>query len=332
MKSRQAIAQISALVFCLAAGTAQGQTRAAGPSPAWPTKPVRLVHGFIAGGSVDITARLVAGPMSEMLGQQIVVDGRPGAGGTAAAGLIAKAEPDGYTLFLMASGHATSPALYRSLPYDPVGDFTMISMAASNPFVVAVAPNFPARTINDLVRMAKNDPGKIDFGTGGTGTGMHLAAVLLQARAGIKLNHVPYKGGNAAPIALLSGEIPLLFNTPAGVSSFADSGKMRVLAITTGKRFSLWPSVPTIAETVVPDFDVRGWYALAAPANLPPRLTVRLNEVVRAVLKRPDIHEKFIQLGSEVTPTTPDDARRFLAAEVARWTKVIRDEKIPPQD
>ncbi len=332
MNSTPATVHICALMFCVAAGTAQGQTVAPRAGLAWPSKPVRLVHGFIAGGSVDITARLVAAPMAEILGQQVVVDGRPGAGGTAAAGLIAKAEPDGYTLFLMASGHATSPALYRSLPYDPVRDFTMISLVASNPFVVAVAQNFAAKTINDLVRMAKNDPGKIDFGTGGTGTGMHLAAVLLQARAGIKLNHVPYKGGNAAPIALLSGEIPLLFNTPAGVGSFADSGKMRVLAITTSKRFSLWPNVPTIAETVVPDFDVRGWYALAAPGDLPRRLTVRLNEVVRTVLKRPDINEKFAQMGSEITPTTPEDARRFLAAEVMRWTKVIRDERIPPQD
>jgi len=313
-----------ALLLLLAAGVVQAQP--------WPSKPIRLVHGFIAGGSVDITARLLAAPMAEMLGQQVVVDGRPGAGGTAAANLIAKAEPDGYTLFLMASGHATSPALYRSLPYDPVKDFTLISMVASNPFVVAVAQNFAAKNIADLVKMAKDEPGRIDFGTGGTGTGMHLAAVLLQAKAGIRLNHVPYKGGNAAPIALLSGEIPLIFNTPAGVASFADSGKMRVLAITTGKRFSLWPNVPTVAETVAPDFDVRGWYALAAPHNLPAPIVARANDVVRTLLKRRDINDKFLQMGSETMPTSAEEARKFVAAEVARWIKVIRDAKIPPQD
>src|SRR6185369_17217011 len=157
-----------------AAGSARAQ--------AWPVKPLRLTHGFIAGGSVDITARLLAAPLSELLGQQVVVEGRPGAGGTTAAGMIARAEPDGYTLFLMASGHATSPALMRALVYDPVRDFTMITLVASNPFVIAAAANFPARTVADLVRMAKAAPGRIDFATGGTGTGMHLAAVLLQSK------------------------------------------------------------------------------------------------------------------------------------------------------
>ena len=313
-----------AATACLAAGTARAQN--------WPVKPIRLVHGFIAGGSVDITARLLAAPLTELLGQQVVVEGRPGAGGTTAAGLVARAEPDGYTLFLMASGHATSPALYRSLAYDPVRDFTMITMVAGNPFVIATAANFSARSLADLVRMAKAEPARIDYGTGGTGTGMHLAAVLLQARTGIRMNHVPYKGGNAAPLALAAGDIPLMFNTPAGVAAFMDGGRVRVLAITTRERFKLWPQVPTVAETVAPDFDVRAWYALAAPRDLPPRLVNRLSEAARATLTRPGITEKFLQVGSEVTPTTPGEARAFLAAEVARWTKVIRDENIPPEN
>ena len=245
---------------------ARAQATSTGSGQAWPVKPIRLVHGFIAGGSVDIIARLLAAPLSARLGQQVVVEGRPGAGGTTAAGLVARAEPDGYTLFLMASGHATSPALYRALAYDPVRDFTMITLVAGNPFVVAAAANFPARTIIDLVRMAKAEPGRIDFGTGGAGTGMHLAAVLLQARAGIKLNHVPYKGGNAAPHDLSS------------------------------------------------------------------RLVGRLSEVARATLAVPGMTEKFLQMGSALTPTTPAQARTFLAAEVARWTKVIRDENISPEN
>jgi tripartite-type tricarboxylate transporter receptor subunit TctC len=309
---------------CVAANTAHAQ--------AWPVKPIRLVHGFIAGGSVDITARLLAAPLSELLGQQVVVDGRPGAGGTTAAGLVVKAEPDGYTLFLMASGHATSPALYRALAYDPVRDFTMITLVASNPFVIAAAANFPARTVADLVRMARAEPGRIDFATGGTGTGMHLAAVLLQARTGIKLNHIPYKGGNAAPIALLAGEVPLLFNTPAGIAAFMDGGKLRVLAITTAERFKLWPLVPTVAETVAPGFDVRAWYALAAPRGLSDRLVGRIGEAARAALKRPGITGKFLHMGSEITPTTPGEAQAFLAAEVVRWTKVIKDENIQPEN
>ena len=232
----------------------------------------------------------------------------------------------------MPSGHATSPALYRKLPYDPLNDFTMVSMVASNPMVVLASPAFAAKTVQDVVQMAKNDPGKINYGTGGVGSGMHLAAVLFQARAGLKMNHVPYKGGNAGPLALIQGEIPLLFTTPGGASNFVESGRIRALAVTTKKRFSLWPNVPTLAETVLPDFDVRAWYAVAAPKNLPAPITQRLNDTVRTILERTDIREKFAAFGAEPLTTTPREAQQFLASEVARWTKVIHDEKIAPQD
>ena len=300
--------------------------------PNWPTRPIRMIHGFIAGGNVDITARLLAVQMSEMFGQQVIVDGRPGAGGTNGAAIVAKSEADGHTLFLMPSGHATSPALYRKLPYDPLNDFTMVSMVASNPMVVLASPAFAAKTVQDVVQMAKNDPGNINYGTGGVGSGMHLAAVLFQARAGLKMNHVPYQGGNAGPLALIQGEIPLLFTTPGGASSFVESGRIRALAVTTKKRFSLWPNVPTLAETVLADFDVRAWYAVAAPKNLPAPITQRLNDTVRTILQRTDIREKFAAFGAEPLTTTPREAQQFLASEVARWTKVIHDEKIAPQD
>ena len=318
-----------ALGAALAATAAQAQT---GTDREWPTRPVRMIHGFISGGAVDITARLVAAGMTEQLGQQVIVDGRPGAGGTVGAAIVARGEPDGYTLFLMASGHAASAGLYGKLPYDAVKDFTMISMVASNPFVLAVSPKFPGKTVNDLVRMAKAEPGKINYGTGGVGTGMHLASLLFQNRAGIRMNHVPYKGGNAAPVALLAGEIPLIFNTPSGVETHVRSGRMRVLAITTSSRFGLWPDAPTIAEAVLPGFDVRGWYAVAAPKGLSAAKVKRLNQAVRESLKRPDIGGKLTELGAEVAPTSPEEAQRFLASEVARWVKLIRDEKIPQQD
>jgi len=317
---------------CAAFITVASVALAQSGSEKWPTRPVRLVHGFISGGSVDITARLLAGHMTDALGQQVIVDGRPGAGGTTGASIVSRSTPDGYTLFLMASGHATSPALYRSLPYHPVRDFTMISMVASNPMVVLATPTFPPRTVQELVQAAKGEPGKINFGTGGVGTGMHLAAVLFQARAGIRMNHVPYKGGNAGPVALLAGEIPVLFTTAAGVINHVEAGRIRALAVTTKKRFVLWPTVPTIAETVVPEFDVLAWYAVAAPANLPAPLTSQLNGVVRETLKRSEVIEKLLALGAETRPSTPQEAQAFLASEVARWTKVIRDEKIPPQD
>jgi len=298
----------------------------------WPSKPIRFIHGFPPGGSVDITARLLATQMTEMLGQPVIVDGRPGAGGTNGANIVSKSDPDGYTLFLMASGHATAPGLYKSLPYDPVGDFTVVSMAAVNPFVLIANSRLPAKTMPELVQRAKAEPGKIDFGTGGTGTGMHLAAVLFQARAGIRMNHVPYKGGTAGPTALLAGEIPLLFTTAAGVTQHVESGRLRALAVTTKKRFVLWPSVPTIAETVLPEFDVLAWYAVAAPKGLPAPLTRRLNQVVHDALKRPGVADKLLALGAEVRMTSAAEGQTFVASEVARWTKVIRDEKIPPQD
>jgi tripartite-type tricarboxylate transporter receptor subunit TctC len=297
----------------------------------WPVRPIRLVHGFIAGGNVDISARLLAAPLSEILGQQVVVDGRPGAGGTTAAGMIARSEPDGYTLFLMASGHSTAPALYRKLAYDPVNDFTMISLVATFPFTIVAGPTFNGKSIQDLVAMAKQAPGRLDYGTGGVGTGMHLASVLFQARAGVQLNHVPYKGGNAAPVAMLAGEVPLVFNTPSGSEGFTDSGRMRVLAITTPQRWGQMPNVPTVAETVIPGFDVRGWVAVAAPKGLPRPLVGRLNQAVQAALKRPEVIDRLGQMGTQVSPTSAAEAQQFLASEVARWIKVVRDANIPPQ-
>lgn len=320
--------QFVASTILLLCGAAPALAAQAG----YPTRPIRLLHGFIAGGNVDITARLIAAQLAERLSQQVIVDGRPGAGGTNGAAIVAKSEPDGYTLFLMASGHATSPALYRALPYDPVNDFTMITMVASNPMVVLAAPAFAAKTIQELVALAKASPGKINYGTGGVGSGMHLAAVLFEARAGIRMNHVPYKGGNAGPLAVVAGEIPLLFTTAGGAASFVDGGRLRALAVTTKKRFALWPAVPTLAETVLPDFDVTAWYAVAAPKNVPAAVVQRVNDTVRAIVQRPDTREKFAAFGAEPHATGPREAQQFLAAEVARWTRVVRDANIPPQD
>lgn len=286
------------------------------------------MHGFTPGGPVDILARLIAASFGERFGQQAIVDGKPGAGGTVGANFVAKSEPDGYTLFLMASGHSTSPGLYKSLPYDAVEDFAMVSMLASSPFAIMTLPNAPYASVQDLVQKARAQPGRIDFGTGGVGSGMHLVAVLVQARAGIQMNHIPYKGGNAPTLALMSGEVPVLFSSVAGMAPQVESGKVRMLAVTTRTRYPMLPNVPTLAETVLPDFDARAWYALAGPRKLPAPVLAKLNEATLAILKRPDVAEKIRALGAEVWGTTPREAQEFLAAEVARWTKVIRDEKI----
>ena len=316
---RGLVAAIAA-VLVLGAGAALGQE--------WPTKPVRIIHGFTSGGPVDIIARLIAAYFSENLGQQAIVEGKPGAGGTVGANYVAKSEPDGYTLFLMPSGHSTAPGLYKSLPYNTAEDFTMISMLANSPFAIITSPDSPYATLRDLVRSARAEPGKIAYTTGGVGSGMHLVAVILQARTGIQLNHIPYKGGNAINLALISGEVPVLFTSVAGITPFIESGKMRLLAVTSKQRYAPLPNVPTVAETLIPDFDVRAWYALAGPKKLPAAVVSKLNAAVHAALNRRDFADKLLLLGAQPWPTSPRDAQEFLASEVARWTKLILDEKI----
>jgi len=298
---------------------------------AYPSKPVKLIHGFVPGGNVDITARVVGQPLSEILGQPFVVEGRPGAGGTVAANVVARSEPDGYTLFMMASGHSVSPGLYASLPYDPVNDFTMVSLAAQFPFVIAVAPNHPAKSLGDLLRQAKAKQGQVSLAHAGVGTGMHLATVLLQSRTGTEFNLIPYKGGNLAPMAVAQGETEVVFDTPAGMASLISSGKLRPLAVSSATRWKNWPDVPTVGETV-PGYDVRGWMALAGPKNLPQPVLERLHKAMHQALARPEVIERFAQMGTGVAPTDPKETQAFLAGEIERWKKVGKDADIKPQN
>jgi tripartite-type tricarboxylate transporter receptor subunit TctC len=296
----------------------------------YPSKPVKLIHGFIPGGNVDITARVVGQPMSEILGQPFVVEGRPGAGGTVAANVVARSDPDGYTLFMMASGHSVSPGLYASLPYDPVNDFTMISLAAQFPFVIAVAPNHPAKSLSELLQMAKAKQGQVSLAHAGVGTGMHLATVLLQSRTGTEFNLIPYKGGNLAPMAVAQGETEVVFDTPAGMASLISSGRLRPLAVSSASRWKNWPEVPTVSETVQ-GFEVRGWMALAGPKNLPQAVVERLHKAMHQALARPEVIERFAQMGTGVAPTRPSETQAFLASEIERWKKVVREANIKPQ-
>ena len=299
---------------------------------AWPARPIRLVHGFLAGGNVDLNARLIAAPMSETLGQQMIVEGRPGAGGTVAAAQVARSEPDGYTLFLAAGGHASSPSLYRSLPYDAVKDFTFITLVSRNPYLVVVHPSFPAKSMPQLVTLAKREAGKLDYATGGVGTGMHLVSLLFQNQLGLQMNHIAYRGGQATPTAVAGGEVPIMFGTPGEVQPLVDAGRLKVIAVTSKERWRAWPDIPTLHETVLPGFDVSGWSALVAPAKLPPAILTRLNDAARVAMQRPDVAEKFRAKGSNAVATDPEFAHRFVAGEVARWSRVIKEAGIPAQN
>jgi tripartite-type tricarboxylate transporter receptor subunit TctC len=315
---------VAALVLSLLAAAAHGQDP-------WPSKPLRIIHGFGGGGPVDLLARMLAPVLGERLGQPVQVEGKPGAGGTLGAAFVARSDPDGYTLLLMAAGHSAAPGLYKSLPYDAANDFTMISMVARSPFAIVAGPSSRTGTIQELMQEAKAQPGKIDYGSAGTGSGMHLVAVLLQARMGLQMTHIPYKTATAVNLAIISGEIPVLFTSVAGITPLLESGKAKALAVTSRERYALLPGVPTIAETVLPDFDVMSWYALAGPKGLPAPVVAKLNEAVQAAQKNPEIVGRLRVQAIEMFPSTPRQAQDLLTSEVARWTKVVRDEKIPPQ-
>lgn len=296
---------------------------------AWPSRSIRIVHGFTPGGPVDSLARLISQQFTQRFGQTAFVEGKPGAGGTLGANLVAKAPADGYTLFLMASGHSAAPGLYQSLPFDPVNDFTMISMVASSPYVILAKTGGSISTIQQLVEQAKAKPGAVDYGSGGIGTGMHLAAVLFQSRLKLQMTHIPYKGGNGPTTALRAGEVPIVFTSLAGgIMGMIENGEVKPLAVTSRERFAALPDVPTISQTVIPDFDISAWYALAGPKGMPPDVVAKLNETLKALLQDPEVLKTLKVQAAQPWSSTPAQAQNFLGQDVERWTKVIKDEKV----
>jgi tripartite-type tricarboxylate transporter receptor subunit TctC len=299
----------------------------------WPARPISLVVGFAPGGNIDGVARTIAPAMSEVLGQPVVIENRPGAGGNIGSAYVAKAAPDGYTLLLMSKGHAASASLYKKLPYDSVGDFSVAGMLVNYPYIIVVPANSPYTSLKALADAVKAKPGAVDYGTGGVGSGMHLAAELMMAQLSMRMQHVPYKGGNAAQIAMMSGEIASFFTTPVGMVELHRSGKARVLGVTTKERFPGLPDVPTVAEVLAPGFDARGWMVLAAPKGTPESVMLRLNAAIRVATGRRDVQERLIAQGTVVEdPRTPAAAQKFLADEVQHWKGVVQAAKIPLQE
>ena len=299
-------------------------TQLAGAAESYPVKPVRVIAAFSPGGYVDFTARLVAGPLGAALGQQFVVENRAGAGGIVGTEVVARAAPDGHTLVVGSVGtHAVNQTLYPKLPYNVLRDFQPVARLSDAPSILAVHPSLPARSVKELAALAKARPGAINYASAGSGTSTHLAAVLFEHLARVKLVHVPYKGGGPALIAVVAGEVPVTFGTAASVSPHTKSGRLRGLAVTSGQRSAVLPELPTIAEGGLAGYEMLNWLGLFAPAGTPRAVVDRLaNEALR-IVRQPDIVSRFHAQASEPSPLGTDEFAAFVKREVEKWGKVV---------
>lgn len=297
----------------------------------FPVRPLKIVQGFAAGGNADTAARILANEMSKSLGQPIVVETRPGAGSTIAADVVAKASPDGHTLLLVTGGHSVAGALYKSLPYQTVASFDMISTATFFPFLILVRGDSPAQNLRALLDAARAKPDTVSFGSAGVGATQHLTGELLARMAQVKLLHIPYKGDTAAIAALLGDEIRFVIAPATAALGQLRAGKLRALAATGSTRWDGLPEVPTVAEAGVADFDVRSWMGLATTHGTPRSPVERLNAAMLRALQVPEVRAKFVEMGGEVRSSTPEEMRTRVEHELQNWTRVIREAGIERQ-
>ena len=293
--------------------------------PAYPAKPVRIVVPFAAGGGVDILTRVLAQHLSDRLGQQVLVENRPGAGGNVGVDAVAKSAPDGYTLVMGTTGtHAINPGLYPNLAYDPLRDFKPITLVASVPNLLVVNPSVKVESLKELIALAKSRPGQLNFGSFGNGTSNHLSGELLKSAAGVDITHVPYKSAPQGVSDLIAGELSLMFvNMPLALPH-VQSGKLRALAVTGSKRSSTLPDLPTMIEAGLPDYQVESWYGLLAPAGTPDDIVTRLHRETVAVLDMPAVKEFFAKQGAEPVTSSSAELERVIAGDMRQWSEVIK--------
>ncbi len=293
---------------------------------AFPDKPVRFVVGFTPGGPSDILARALGQKLAERWKQQVVVENRPGAGGNLAAAEAAKSGPDGHTWLLGNNSIlATNQSLYRSLPYDPVKDFAPVALVAVQPNILVVHPSIGASSVTDLIKLAKQTPGKLNYASSGAGAAAHLAGELFKAMAGVDMVHVPYKGAQPALTDLLAGQVQLMFATSASVIPYMKAGRLRALAVTTAQRSPSVPELPTVSEAGLPGFEATTWHGVVVPAATPAPLVQELNRELNAVLNEKDLRERLAGLGAEVVTGTPREFADYIAREIPKWAKVVKD-------
>ena len=291
----------------------------------YPAKPIRVIIAQAPGSATDVVTRTIGSKLQESLGQPLVVDARPGAGGTLGTDIAAKAPPDGYSLFMANnSTHGANPALYTKLPYDAVKDFAPIIFAAATPYVLSVHPSLPVTTLKQFIALAKARPGQINYASAGNGSTHHLSGELLKTMAGIDMVHVPYKGTTPALTALLGGEVSIMFATVTGIQPHVKAGRVKALAVTTPKRSEMMPGVPTISEAALPGFEMLSWFGLLAPAATPRAVITRLNTEVAKVLALPQIKSALAAQGLETRGGTPEQFGDYIKSEIAKITKIAR--------
>lgn len=298
----------------------------------FPSKPVRIVVPFAPGGANDVIARVVAQRLSEPLGQQVLVDNRGGAGGAIGAEYVARSQPDGYTLLLANPGpNAINPSLQPKTPYDPLKDFSMITLMAVSPQVLVVHPSMPVRSAKELVALAHSKPGQINYGSSGTGAITHLAMEFFKARTKTDMVHIPYKGASVSLTELMGGQVSTMFAALGSISSMLGSNRVRAIGVASIERTPLLPDVPTLGESGIKDFEVVNWFGIVGPASLPKAVTDRLNQAINRVVQSPDTKERFSTLGFVPRGTTPEALDRHIRSEIERWRSVIKSQNIKPE-
>ena len=310
------------LVTCVAAAA-----HAADPVKEYPLRPVRMVSPFAAGGTSDIVGRLLAPRLAERLGQNFLVENRPGAGGVVGTAYVARSTPDGHTMLLASGAFTSVAATVKPLPYDALQDFAWISMVVTYPFVIVVNPASAVRTVDDLINAAKRAPGKLVYGSVGVGSVFHLATELFGTMTGTEMLHVPYKGGSEPLAELMGGRIHVIFTTLAGAYPHIEANRVRAVAVASRERSPQLPNLPTVSERL-PGYEVTSFQGIAAPRATPQPVVARLNRELRAVLELPDLRKRFVDQGGEVRPASPEDTSRHVAAEIAKWKRIVETRKI----
>jgi tripartite-type tricarboxylate transporter receptor subunit TctC len=309
---------------CFALASGMGTACAAfAADPGYPSRPVRLVVPYPPGGNADIVARLIGGKLGEALGQQVIIDNRGGAGGLIGEAVAARANPDGYTLVLVAVSHVVNPSLHKALPYDAKRDFVPVAYAVSVPNLLVVHPALPAKSVRELISLAKSKPGELSYGSSGNGTSLHLAGELFNAMAGTDIVRVIYKGSVLAATDLFAGRIGLMFDVITTGLANARSGRVRALGVTSEKRAAISPEIPAISE-FVPGYAATGWQGVLAPRGTSPAVVGMLNEKIRAILIEPSARDRFLAMGAEPAAMSPAEFGRFMDAEMTKWAKVLK--------